>query len=122
MKETAARSRRQILRMGAVVGGGLLAGRRALASEADARKLGTPLGPYGERSPFEKALRYRRDSKTPETGAGFTPLPDSPRTITPSAPHYERPHPGIPANDPAQHRLGIHRMVERPLSLSNARI
>jgi len=122
MKETAARSRRQILRMGAVVGGGLLAGGRALASEADARKLGTPLGPYGERSPFEKALRYRRDSKTPETGSSFTPLQDSHGTITPSALHYERHHAGIPAIDPAQHRLVIHGMVERPLSLSMADI
>ena len=43
-------SRRQLLQMGAVVGGSLLAGRRALA---DPRKLGEPLGPYGERSPFE---------------------------------------------------------------------
>ena len=35
---------------------------------------GIPLGPYGERSPFEKAVRWTRESKTPETGSSFTPL------------------------------------------------
>ena len=56
-------SRRELLRMGAAAGGGLLAAREALAAEADARKLGIPLGPYGERSPFEKATRWTRESK-----------------------------------------------------------
>jgi len=50
-------------------------GQHALALETDPRKLGEPLGPYGERSPFEKAVRWRRESKTPETGSSFTPLP-----------------------------------------------
>src|SRR5262249_21314869 len=66
------RSRRQVLRMGALVGGSLFAGRSVLAAEADARKLGTPLGPFGERSPFERATRFLRESKTPETGSSFT--------------------------------------------------
>src|SRR5262249_22369880 len=34
--------------------------------------------------------------------------------------HYERHHSGIPTIDPAQHRLIIHGMVDRPLSLSVA--
>jgi len=102
--------------MSAIAGGGLLAGRDALA--ADARKLGIPLGPYGERSPFEKATRWTRESKTPETGSSFTPLQTSFGTLTPSSLHYERHHSGIPAIDPAQHRLVIHGMVSRPLSLS----
>ena len=88
-------SRRQLLQMGAAVGGGLLAGREALALDADPRKLGEPLGPYGERSPFEKAVRWHRDSKTPETGSCFTPLQASVGTITPSSLHYERHHAGI---------------------------
>jgi len=115
-------SRRQLLQMGAAVGGSLLAGEKALALEANPRKLGEPLGPYGERSPFEKAVRWRRDSKTPETGSSFTPIHDSVGTITPSALHYERHHSGIPAIDPSQHRLVIHGMVDRPLSLSMADI
>ena len=112
-------SRRHVLRMGMVTGSGLLIGRRALAAEG-ARRLGAPLGPYGERSRFEKAVRWTRESRTPETGSSFTPLQDSVGTITPSALHYERHHGGIHSIDPATHRLVIHGMVDRPLSLSMA--
>src|ERR1700726_4689025 len=115
-------SRRQLLQMGAAVGGSLLAVQKAVALETDPRKLGEPLGPYGERSPFEKAVRWRRESKTPETGSSFTPIHDSVGTLTPSALHYERHHSGIPAIDPAGHRLVVHGLVDRPLSLSMAEI
>ena len=115
-------SRRQLLQMGAAVGGSLLAGEKALALESNPRKLGEPLGPYGERSPFEKAVRWRRDSKTPETGSCFTPIQDSLGTVTPSALHYERHHSGIPTIDPASHHLVIHGLVDRPLSISMAEI
>jgi sulfane dehydrogenase subunit SoxC len=108
--------------MGAAVGGTLLTAPEALALEADPRKLGIPLGPYGERSPFEKAVRWTRESKTPETGSSFTPLQDSFGILTPSALHYERHHAGIPTIDPASHRLVIHGLVDRPLSLSMADI
>ena len=108
--------------MGAVLGGGLLAGRHVLAAETEARTLGAPLGPYSERSPFEKAVRWRRESRTPETGSSFTPLQDSVGTLTPSALHYERHHSGVPSLDPSRHRLVIHGMVDRPLSLSMADI
>src|SRR5438128_1733274 len=116
------RSRRQLLQMGAAVGGSLLAGREALALDTDPRKLGQPLGPYSDRSPFEKAVRWRRESKTPETGSSFTPLHDSVGIVTPSALHYERHHSGIPTIDPAKHRLVIHGLVDRPLALSMAEI
>ena len=116
-------SRRQLLRMGAALSGALVAKHeRALAAETTPGQLGIPLGPYGERSPYEKAVRWRRDSKTPETGSSFTPLADSVGTITPSSLHYERHHSGIPTIDPAKHRLVIHGMVERPLSLTVAEI
>jgi sulfane dehydrogenase subunit SoxC len=78
--------------------------------------------PYGERSPFEKAVRWQRESKTPETGSSFTPLHDSVGILTPSALHYERHHSGIPTIDPTAHRLVIHGLVDRPLSLSMAEI
>ncbi len=112
-------TRRHVLRLGVVAGGGLLAGRDVLAAEGP-RGLGTPLGPYTDRSPFERAVRSTRESKTPETGSSFTPIQESLGTITPSALHYERHHGGIPTIDPATHRLVIHGMVERPLSLSMA--
>jgi sulfane dehydrogenase subunit SoxC len=122
-KDSGRSSRRQMLRAGAALGGGLLArSKEALAAETTSGQLGIPLGPYGERSPFEKAVRWRRDTKTPETGSSFTPLADSVGTLTPSSLHYERHHSGIPTIDPSKHRLVIHGMVERPLSLTVAEI
>jgi sulfane dehydrogenase subunit SoxC len=104
--------------MAAVAGGGIVAAREARAAETDARKLGIPLGPYGDRSPFEKTTRWTRESRTPETGSSFTPIQHSVGTLTPSSLHYERHHSGIPTIDPGHHRLVIHGMVNRPLSLS----
>src|SRR5881296_3579845 len=122
MKHSGKTSRRHILQIGAAaMGGGLLAQQKALAMETPG-KLGIPLGPYGDRSPYEKAVRWRRDTKTPETGSSFTPLQDSVGTLTPSSLHYERHHSGIPKIDPSRHRLVIHGMVDRPLSLSVAEI
>ncbi|OFW05204.1 MAG: sulfite dehydrogenase [Acidobacteria bacterium RIFCSPLOWO2_02_FULL_68_18] len=122
MKPSFPTSRRDILRMGAAaMGGTLLSEQEALALDTPGT-LGAPLGPYGDRSPFEKAVRWRRESKTPETGSSFTPLQDSVGTLTPSSLHYERHHSGIPTIDPARHRLVIHGMVDRPLSLSMADI
>ena len=122
MKNSTRTNRRNILRMGAAaVGGGLLSVRKVMAAETPG-SLGTPLGPYGDRSPYEKAVRFTRQSKTPETGSSFTPLADSVGTLTPSSLHYERHHAGIPNIDPARHRLVIHGMVDRPLSLSVADI
>jgi sulfane dehydrogenase subunit SoxC len=116
-------SRRRVLRTGAALGGALLAGRGAsTAAENEPRHPGTPLGPYGERSPYEKAVRFTRESKTPETGSSFTPLQDSVGILTPSSLHYERHHGGIPNIDPSTHRLVIHGMVDHPLSISVAEI
>ena len=123
MQDLARSSRRQLLRMGAALSGALVARHEgALAAESTPGQLGIPLGPYGERSPYEKAVRWRRDTKTPETGSSFTPLADSVGTITPSSLHYERHHAGIPTIDPEKHRLVIHGMVERPLSLTVSEI
>jgi sulfane dehydrogenase subunit SoxC len=119
MKHLERSSRRQFLRLGAVTTG-ILAGPQTVLGWDTPGKLGIPLGPYGERSPFEKSSRWTRDSKTPQTGSSFTPLQDSVGTLTPSSLHYERHHAGIPTIDPTQHRLVIHGMVDRPLSLSMA--
>jgi sulfane dehydrogenase subunit SoxC len=120
MKDSKRSSRRQLL-LGAAAGGAMLATREKARADT-AGQLGTPLGPYGERSPFEKSIRFTRNSRTPETGSSFTPLQDSVGTLTPSSLHYERHHSGIPNIDPAQHRLVIHGMVSRPLSLNVAEI
>src|SRR5437870_24523 len=101
--------RRRVLQLGTALGSGLL------ARQAWARELGRPLGPYGQRSPFEKSVRWTRESKTPEAGSSFTPLAESNGILTPSSLHYERHHAGIPNIDPARHRLVIQGMVTRPL-------
>ena len=48
----------------------------------------------------------------------MTPLQTLTGTITPSDLHFERHHAGVPAIDPATHRLVIHGLVDRPLSFS----
>jgi sulfane dehydrogenase subunit SoxC len=109
MKKT---NRRQVLQLGAALGSGVL-------SRADeSRTLGKPLSGYGERSTFVKSTRFTRQSKTPEAGSSSTPLADTYGIITPSSLHYERHHSGVPAIDPARHRLTIHGLVERPLVLT----
>jgi len=70
---------------------------------------GTPPGPYGERSTFERATRLASSSHS------LTPHQDLDGIITPSSLHFERHHNGVPLIDPARHRLLIHGLVERPL-------
>ena len=118
MKQSGKSSRRRMLQIGAAIGSGAL----ARAAETTPAELGTPLGPYGDRSPFEKAVRWKRNSNTPASGSSATPLADSVGSVTPSSLHYERHHAGIPAIDPAQHRLVIHGMVDRPITLTMAEI
>ncbi len=64
---------------------------------------------YGQRSPFEQAVRVPRS-----WWASLTPLQDSQGMLTPSALHFERHHNGVPVIHPAHHRLMIHGLVERP--------
>src|SRR6187431_628575 len=101
-------NRRQALRLGAALGSGML------ARAEEPRSLGKPLSGYTERSEFVKSARTMRQTKTPEAGSSSTPLAETYGIITPSALHYERHHAGVPAIDPAKHRLTIHGLVERP--------
>lgn len=86
--------------------------------ESAPSRLGRPMRVYGERSRFEKVARVFRPGRNPEIGATRTPLQDLVGTITPPSLHFERHHSGVPDIDPAQHRLLIHGMVERPLVLT----
>ncbi len=75
--------------------------------------------PYGQPSPFEKAVVR----KLPDAPAAFptatrTPLQNLFGTITPNGLFFERHHAGVPAIDPDAHRLMVHGLVERPLLLS----
>ena len=83
---------------------------------AGARELGAGPSAYGQRSPFEKAVRtFHADSPLPATGGSRTPLQDLYGTITPSALHYEANHAGVPILNPREHHLLVHGLVDRPL-------
>jgi sulfane dehydrogenase subunit SoxC len=126
-------SRRQFLRGGAVIGGAALAGGMtgpARAATADASNLppdipewmkapGDPMGsqPYGTPSPFEKGVVKNIAQDLPQylSASGRTPLQDLDGIITPNGLFYERHHAGVPTIDPAQHRLMLHGLVDRPM-------
>jgi sulfane dehydrogenase subunit SoxC len=74
------------------------------------RTPGAPASDYGERAPAEEAVvRW-----SPAPDVSFSPLADLHGTLTPNALFYEVHYGGIPAIDPAEHRLMVHGLVERP--------
>jgi sulfane dehydrogenase subunit SoxC len=74
--------------------------------------------PYGSPSKFEAHV-VRRDvewlTATRESSVNFTPLHELDGIITPNGLCFERHHSGIAEIDPAQHRLMINGLVEKPL-------
>ena len=112
-------SRRRFLKSGAVLAGVLGAcADSGNVSDSGPRTLGAIPSPYGQRSTYEKSVRYTNLSDTPEAGASRTPLQDSYGILTPSSLHFERHHSGVPTIDPSQHHLLLHGMVDRPLVFS----
>lgn len=107
-------SRRAFLKLGAVAVGALTS--RGWGSPQ--RVLGAPRRPYGERSPFEKSVRYFTPSATPGTASSRTPLQDQYGIITPSSLHFERHHAGVPQIHPDHHHLLVHGLVDRPMALT----
>ena len=132
------KSRRQFLEASAAVLGGAIAasvGTDALAEAA--QKGGENLPPnipewmkmpgadtgseiYGTPSKFEKSVirNVPKNLKQYTSTATRTPLQDLDGIITPNGLFYERHHGGIPEIDPAQHRLMIHGLVDKPLLLT----
>jgi sulfane dehydrogenase subunit SoxC len=123
-------SRRQFLRAGAAVGGVALSGGISGSRAANTDNLppntpewmkvpGDPMGsqPYGTPSPFEKNVVKNISKDLPQylSASGRTPLQDLDGIITPNGLFYERHHAGVPTIDPAQHRLMLHGLVDRPL-------
>lgn len=74
--------------------------------------------PYGMPSKFEKNV-IRRDvswlTASPESSVNFTPLHELDGIITPSGLCFERHHSGVAEINPADHRLMINGLVDRPL-------
>ena len=134
--EAVVTSRRHFLReSGALMGGAVLGGLAssevlgATAAENAAnlppnipewmKTPGDPMGSqlYGTPSPFEKGVIKNIPKNLTQyfSASGRTPLQDLDGIITPNGLFYERHHAGVPAIDPAQHRLMLHGLVERPL-------
>jgi sulfane dehydrogenase subunit SoxC len=74
---------------------------------------------YGLPSPFEKDIvRKLPDQPAAFPTASRTPLQSLVGTTTPNGLFFERHHAGVPAIDPAEHRLMLHGLVDRPLLLT----
>ena len=116
--ESKSGTRRRFLAVGAALSGVLGSCKKPESADEAPRLLGEPTRGYGSRSVYEKAARHLRTTKTPEAASSRTPLADLHGMITPSALHFERHHAGVPNIDPAEHKLLIHGMVERPLIFS----
>jgi sulfane dehydrogenase subunit SoxC len=123
-------NRRRFLGAASLAGAGLASGTSsAQAPKPDplitevqdhARYLGAGVdaAPYGVPSKFEKHI-VRRNVPwlTAETvsSINFTPLHELDGIITPSGLCFERHHSGVAEINPADHRLMIHGLVDRPL-------
>lgn len=108
------RGRRVFLTLGAGMAAGAGCETNPTPSES-----GVHMREYGDRSPHEKPVRVIRElTKSLGTGSSRTPLQDLYGIITPSALHFERHHAGVPVINPAEHRLLVHGLVDKPLSFS----
>jgi sulfane dehydrogenase subunit SoxC len=129
--------RRSMLRTGLTAGAaGLVGGLASRARAADPSPPADPdwsqtLGPgigdrvYGQPSHFEADVIRRNVpwlTANADSSVSFTPLQYQQGIITASGVFFERYHAGRPTVDPAQHRLLIHGMVDRPLLLTMADI
>jgi len=81
---------------------------------------GSHMRPYGQPSAYENDVQRMVGGTPGVTGSGvsFTPLEKIHGTITPNGLHFERHHSSVPDIDPAQHKLLIHGLVERPLTFT----
>src|SRR3954452_7777244 len=136
MSEQTETSRRRFLRASAALAGGSAigglnaGGAVAQSAGADTANLppnvpewmkapGDPTGGqlYGAPSPHEKTIVKNISKTLPQyiSASSRTPLQELDGIITPNGLFYERHHGGVPTIDPAQHRLMLHGMVDRPL-------
>jgi sulfane dehydrogenase subunit SoxC len=130
-------SRRTFLRTGLAASGAVLGGSALSAPVGAPQNAGNPknlppnvpswtqaLGdgvatrPYGRPSKFEANV-IRRDvewlTASRESSVSFTPLHDLDGIITPNGVCFERHHAGIAEVNPADYRLIIHGLVDKPL-------
>lgn len=129
------RSRRRFLKEGAALAGLAVGGGAIRPASGQSPGTETPEAHpkdtrgYGERSRFEKSVRWpvKGDWDKPETcfNPARSPLQDLTGIITPSSLHYyidaSTPYP-LPDIDPQKHRFLIEGLVDRPLIFSVAEL
>ena len=129
-------SRRELLKSGAALAGGLTLGAVAPAAGQSPASGQAPKAPdmirgnkeliaYGDRSRFVTSVRIPHGGRPSPDAFGLvfhvaTPLQDSVGVITPSSLHYWATTRGsfLPDIDPRDHRLMIHGLVDRPLTFT----
>jgi sulfane dehydrogenase subunit SoxC len=128
---TMLRSRRAILRAGLAGGAAALAGPAAAADTtananlppnvADWTRMlgeGVTVRTYGKPAKYEAHVG-RRDvswlTASPQSSVSFTPLHEIDGIITPNGLCFERHHSGIAEVNPADYRLMLHGLVDKPL-------
>ena len=109
------RGRRKFLKSGVVLAGAAIGALRSAQGQGQTADGMAPerrnaFRARSEPSPFVKLQR----TMPPET-PGYTPLQDLVGAITPNELHFMNTHYNVPDIDPAQHRLMIHGMVDRPM-------
>jgi len=109
--------------LGAALAGEGVAAESSLRFEIPAwsRQPGPGPSRYGQPSPHTAhigRMTGNPDPLYPGGGASRSPLHLLQGTLTPNSLHFERHHAGIPAIDPAGHRLVINGLVRRPLAFS----
>ena len=121
-------SRRHLLGMG-LGGMAAVAGNKLMAAEAPltfslpawSTRPGPGASPYGDRAPASSHIQRQSGNPNPTYpggGASRSPLQYLQGTITPNSLHFERHHSGVPAIDPARHKLVINGLVRQALAFS----
>jgi len=121
-------TRRRFLTGSLLAGGAMVAGSRAEAAGdpailevqpwAQVLGEGVDARPYGTPSQFESHVVRRNVpwlTADPISSVNFTPLHELDGIITPNGLCFERHHAGIAEVEPAQYRLMINGLVERPI-------
>jgi sulfane dehydrogenase subunit SoxC len=118
-------SRRDLLGSSLAIGGSAAAAALSMTGKAQAALpewvtvAGEPVREYGmpaaQEAHVKRALLQFYKELAPSFSFSGTPLQHLRGTITPNGLHFEVHHGGRPELDPAQHRLMIHGLVDRPL-------
>lgn len=127
MSEPGSTRRRFLTAAAAAAGGALIGAGAARAGDPSIMEVkpwaqllgdGVDARPYGFPSPYEAHV-VRRDvpwlTADAQSSVNFTPLHELDGIITPNGLCFERHHAGIAEIDPAEYRLMINGLVDRPL-------